>query len=100
MFTKQAVIDTIYYIKSKYDDEFYCVNGYCFDSIVNIFNLNTLNIFRNTNSTFIMLYGIEIILSDEHKYSNDVFKIYNDDQYPFYITILTNDERTIQEIIE
>jgi len=94
MLSVQAILDTIEYISKLYDDEYYYVKP----DVINFMNENFKC--KNHIGDYFFINDKKVCVSDNHPYPNDCIKIYNNDQYPFYIKILTNDERTIQEIIE
>ncbi len=100
MFTEEALIDTIEYISSLYSDKYYYVHAKTFNFLIDLLKIHRLQIKLDGDSTFFKYKYRYIYLSDILPFNDKVIKIYNDDQYPFYIDILTKNERMIQNIIE
>ncbi len=105
MITIQAILDTIEYISERYDDKHYFVRKEVFD-VISFSSFGSKwakwndNGGDNDNNIYYEINNKLFMLSENHPYDSSSIKIYNDDSYPFYIKILTKDERTIQEIIE
>ncbi len=99
MITIRAILDTIKYISKTYSDDWYFVTKEIF-KIISEENFELIGDINYTNNIHYILGGKEIYLSDQHVYGPNFMKVYNDDISPFYIEILTEDERIIQEIIE